>query len=79
MRWMRWLFVVLVLVAAPAVVSAQDDIINGTVTGPDGKPVAGHIAAGAGGNLRGLRPPSGRRPPFLEAPLTGRSPNPSSP
>ncbi len=41
MRWMRWLFVVLILVAVPTFVSAQDDVITGTVTGPDGKPVIG--------------------------------------
>src|SRR4051812_48149685 len=42
MRWLRWLFVVLLVVAAaPKHASAQDDVITGTVTGPDKRPIVG--------------------------------------
>ncbi|MEO5510522.1 MAG: TonB-dependent receptor [Longimicrobiales bacterium] len=41
MRSIRWLFVVLFLVALPKLVSAQDDVITGTVKGPGGNPVVG--------------------------------------
>src|SRR4051812_3230370 len=42
MRWLRWLFVVLLVVAAaPKYASAQDDVITGNLVGPDKKPIVG--------------------------------------
>lgn len=42
MRLLRWLFVVLLVVAAvPKSVSAQDDVITGTVKGPGGAAIVG--------------------------------------
>src|SRR3954466_13166224 len=42
MRWLRCLFVVLLVVAAvPKHASAQDDVITGTIWTPDKKPIVG--------------------------------------